>query len=73
MTSVAIGGGMSDRWDLTDLVAERRVAGGTFDLMIRHMLSVEGLGGVFGDKDFRFVMALQALPLRAHGHPPGPH
>jgi hypothetical protein len=69
VTSVAIGGGMGDRWDLTDLVAERRVAGGAFDLMIRHMLSVEGLGGVFGDEDFRFVVALQALPLRDMGIP----
>ena len=69
VTSVAIGGGTGDRWNLTDLVPQRRMAGSTFDLMIRHMFSVEGLGAVFGNENFWFVMALQTLSLRHMGIP----
>jgi len=69
VASVAIGGGMGDRWNLTDLVPQRRVAGGTFDLMIRHMFLVKGLRRIFRREYFRFVMAFNTLSLGHMGIP----
>ena len=63
VASVAIGGGMGDRWDLTDLVPERCMARRTFDLMIRHMFLVKGLRRIFRREYFRFVMAFNTLSL----------
>ena len=69
VASIAIGGGMSNRRNLADLVPERRMTGDTFDLVIRYMFSVERLRGILGDKDLRFVMAFKALSLRHMGIP----
>jgi hypothetical protein len=69
MAAIAVGGGVRDRRDLANLMLERGMARDTFDLMVRYMVSVDELGGVFGDNDFRFVVAFQALSLRDMGIP----
>jgi len=61
VTSITVGGHMSNRGNLADLVLERRMTGNTFNLVIRYMFSVERLGGILGDKNLRFVMAFDAL------------
>jgi hypothetical protein len=69
MAPIAVGGGVSDRRDLANFVFERSMARSAFDFMVRHMVSVDELGGVFGDKDLRFVVAFEALSLGDMGIP----
>lgn len=69
VASIAVGGGMRDRWNLTNLVPERGMARDTFAFVIRYMFPVERLRGIFGDKDLRFVMAFKAFSLRHMGIP----
>jgi hypothetical protein len=66
---IAIGRGMTNRRNLADLVPEGRMTRGTFDLMIRHVVSMKGLRGIFCNKDFRFVMAFKTFSLRHMGIP----
>jgi hypothetical protein len=67
VASIAVGGGMRDRWNLADLVPERGMTGDAFDLVVRYVFLVQRLRGIFGDKDLRFVVAFKTLSLRHMG------
>jgi hypothetical protein len=60
---VAKGGGVSQGWDLSDLVTQRGMAIGTFDLMIRDVFLMEHLGSIFRAQKNGLVVALDAFPF----------
>jgi hypothetical protein len=64
VASIAEGGRMGKGRDLSDLMTQRTMAVGTFDLMIRDVLLMKHLGSIFGAQKNGFVMALDAFSFR---------
>jgi hypothetical protein len=55
---------MGEGRDLADLMPQRRVATGAFDLVVGDMFLVHQLRGIFRAQEDRFIMTFQALSFR---------
>jgi len=61
---ITIGRNVGEGRDLANLMPQRRVAIGAFDLVVGDMFFVHELRGIFRSQKDRFIMTLYALPLR---------
>jgi hypothetical protein len=63
MAFIAIRRKMSNCRNLSDLVAERGMARGALNLVVRNVVSVKRGRGILRHEDLRFVVAFEALPF----------
>jgi hypothetical protein len=63
MASVAQGGVMSKRRNLSDLMPKGGMAGRAFDLVISDMLFMHQLGGILRTQYHGLIMAFNAFPF----------
>ena len=61
---VTIAGKMGEGGNLPDLMADKRMTTGTFDLVVGDIFLVQDLGCKLGGHDLGFVMTLDALSFR---------
>jgi hypothetical protein len=60
---ITIGRNMGEGRDLANLMPQRRVATGAFDLVVGDMFYVHELRGIFRGQEDRFIMTFYALSL----------
>jgi hypothetical protein len=61
---ITIGRNVGEGRDLTNLMPQRRVATGTFDLVVGDMFFVHELRGIICGQEDRLIMTFYAFPLR---------
>jgi hypothetical protein len=64
MTLITIGGDMGEGGDLSNLMAQGRVATRTFDFVVGDMFLMHELRGIFRTQEDRFIMTFHTLSLR---------
>jgi len=61
VTPITIGRNVAEGRDLANLMPQRRVAIGAFDLVVSDMFFMHQFGGIFRGQEDRFIMTFYAL------------